>query len=301
MMNRVVLYHGNCFDGTASAWAAWKKLGDDATYRPVTYGDGFDIQLYQDCCENANINDELYILDFSYKRELLELLHNKVRKLVVLDHHKTAQKDLEGLDFCIFDMEKSGARLTWEYFHYPKDENNAGGWNEEDTNDVGLELNPFYIPKLIQYIEDRDLWRFKLNGSHFINAFIQSFLMEIKIYDAIAQDLENDFELCKKQGVGIERYKNTMVEAQCKHASFQEVGGYIVPVCNSTILFSEVGSKLCELHPHLPFAAYFTVRGDRKKQWGLRSIGNFDVSEVAKKLGGGGHRNAAGFIEETNK
>ena len=27
----------------------------------------------------------------------------------------------------------------------------------------------------------------------------------------------------------------------------------------------------------------------------LRSIGDFDVSEVAKRLGGGGHKNAAGY------
>lgn len=284
----------------AAAWAAWKKFGNDAQYKPVSYNDGYDVSLLQDCYENANINDELYILDFSYKRELLELLHNKVKKLVVLDHHKTAEEDLKGLSFCTFDMNKSGARLAWEYFHYPYQgqEGTHLGYTNGDYKEEGLGLNPYYVPKLIQYVEDRDLWRFALNHSKHINAYIQSFPMTIEYYDEISKILESDFNSCIQQGVAIERYKDTMVEAQCRSASIQNVGGYAVPVANSTILFSEVGNALCLRYPEYPFAAYFAIRKDGKEQWGLRSIGDFDVSEVARSLGGGGHKNAAGFIKE---
>jgi len=282
MNKTVVLYHGNCFDGMSACWAAWKKFGDDAEYRAVNYGQDFPFNEY-------GKNDDIYIVDFSYRRDILLALKDEVNKLVVLDHHKTAQKDLEGLDFCIFDMEKSGARLTWEYFHWEKD--SGGMFYGED------EFNP-PVPKLIQYVEDRDLWRFKLPWSKEINAYIQSYPMTIAEYISIDKMLEGNFERCRTEGWAIERYKNTMVEAQCRHFSIQNVGGYNVPVVNSTILFSEVGNSLCLKYPEYPFAAYFTIRNDGKKQWGLRSIGDFDVSEVAKKLGGGGHKNAAGFIEE---
>lgn len=114
-MKNIVLYHGNCFDGIASAWAAWKKFGDNAKYVPVTYpNDKLPVLLLDTDIE------AVYIVDFSFKRDLLLALKERVNKLVVLDHHKTAEADLKRLDFCIFDMEKSGARLTWEYFHYPK-------------------------------------------------------------------------------------------------------------------------------------------------------------------------------------
>lgn len=302
-MKNVVLYHDNCFDGMASAWAAWKKLGDNATYRGVTYGPKDINDMMQDCYENANINDNLYILDFSFPRDVLLALHDKVNKLVVLDHHKTAQKDLEGLDFCIFDMEKSGARLAWEYFHYPHhgQEGTHLGFTNADYHDSSLGLNPFYIPKLIQYIEDRDLWRFALPNSHEVNAFIQSFPMEIKQYDKIHGMLENDLDFCYHQGEAIERYKETMIEAQCKNHWLEQIGEFLVPCVNSTILFSEVGNRLCQMYPTYPFAMYYTEKianGKKMKQYGLRSIGDFDVSEVAKKYGGGGHKNAAGFIKE---
>jgi len=268
-----ILYHGNCFDGMAAAWAAWRKFGDSAEYKAVNYGDKDINDMMQDCYENSNINDDLYIVDFSFPLQVLEALHNKVKKLVVLDHHKTAEADLKGLDYCQFDMDKSGARLSWEYFHGPNN-----------------------IPKLIEYIEDRDLWRFQLEHSHEINAFIQSYPMTITDYALLHQYLTDQFNTCLQQGFGIARYKNTMVETMCKSYSIQNVGGYDVPVVNATILFSEVGNMLCQLYPQYKFAAYFTVKSDGNKQWGLRSIGDFDVSKVAKELGGGGHKNASGFI-----
>lgn len=284
-MKNVVLYHGNCFDGMASAWAAWKKLGDDAEYRAVNYG-GSIPAFAKDNDELKTVN--LYIVDFSFNRELLLNFKSNVNELVVLDHHKTAQKDLEGLDFCIFDTEKSGARLTWEYFHAQQNFSVLSHQEEYDHN----------IPKLIQYVEDRDLWRFKLPYSHEINAYIQSFPMDVGSYEHISENLEMGFEQCIAEGSAIERYKNTMVETQAKAAKYLIIGGYSIPVVNSSILFSEVGNYLCQHDKMAPFAAYYVDRADGKRQWGLRSIGDFDVSRVAKKYGGGGHKNAAGFITD---
>lgn len=281
-MKNVVLYHGNCFDGMAAAWAAWKKLGDDAEYIPVNYGQSLPSGIITD-----ERDTNLYIIDFSYSREVLLDIKEYVNKLVVLDHHKTAEADLKGLDFCQFDMSKSGALLAWEYFHWEKD--SGGMFYGED------EFNP-PVPKLIQYVEDRDLWRFALPHSHEINAYIQSFPMDIDNYDSTAKMLEDNFDGCRLAGFAIERYKDTMVKIQCKNAVISPIGGYQVPVVNSTILFSEVGNQLCKDYPDAPFAAYYSIRRDGKKQFGLRSIGDFDVSEVAKKYGGGGHKNASGFI-----
>jgi oligoribonuclease NrnB/cAMP/cGMP phosphodiesterase (DHH superfamily) len=75
----------------------------------------------------------VYILDFSYDEETLRNLYKKV-EVVVLDHHKTAEKDLKDLSFAKFDMNKSGAMMAWEYFHPEKE-----------------------VPLMIRYIQDRDL------------------------------------------------------------------------------------------------------------------------------------------------
>lgn len=275
-----VYYHKNCFDGICSAWVAWRNFGESAEYIPINYGEDYT-SLYQDCYENAIINDEIYFIDFSLSKELMDLIYNKAKKLVVLDHHKTAKENIgDRPEYAIFDMTESGASLAWNYF-------------------FGSEL-----PKLVRYIKDRDLWLYKEPNSHEINAYIQSFEMTIENYANLYIELEDDINSCIKAGSSIERYKNTMVKSMCKNAVMKNIGDYIVPVVNASILFSEVGHELCQPNKHgisSSFAAYYFDRGDGKRQWGLRSIGDFDVSEVAKKYGGGGHKNAAGFITEISE
>lgn len=53
-----------------------------------------------------------------------------------------------------------------------------------------------------------------------------------------------------------------------------------------------------ELAKERPFGACYFDRQDGKRQWSLRSRdGGADVSEIAKRHGGGGHAQAAGFEE----
>ena len=104
-MTTYVLYHDDA-DGYASAMAAYMVYEDRATYISVQYGQAFPI-------DNLTNTDNVFILDFSYKKEILEEVHSKVALLVVLDHHETAMQDLDHLDYAVFDMSKSGAMLSW--------------------------------------------------------------------------------------------------------------------------------------------------------------------------------------------
>jgi len=97
----LVLFHASCADGFCAAWIC-HKIYPDAEYVAVQYGQ-----------EPPDVKDrEVLILDFSYPRKQLLAMRSAAKNLEVLDHHKTAAADLEGLDFCMFDMSKSGARLT---------------------------------------------------------------------------------------------------------------------------------------------------------------------------------------------
>lgn len=73
----------------------------------------------------------------------------------------------------------------------------------------------------------------------------------------------------------------------------REIGGYTVPVVNGSLFMSsEVAGELAEGHP---FAAMY-AETEKGVIWSLRSRNDgVDVSEVAKRYGGGGHKNAAGF------
>jgi len=285
-MQTICLYHANCFDGMAAAWVVKQKYSD-AECIPVQYGQ--DIISGANGPIMVNKNTRLIIVDFSFPRERMLGLHEVAGEMLVLDHHKTAQAACVELSFCKFDMEQSGAGLAWRHY-FPGEE----------------------APNLVKYVEDRDLWRFNLSNSKFINAYIQSFPIELEWYEYLFDTLENyDLSRAANIGEGIERYKDTMVAAICKHAKLKKIGDWWVPVVQCGILMSEVGHYMCKQKydyadiqnltgskNHItepPFAVSYFIRDDGMTVYSLRSIGDFDVSAVAKQYGGGGHKNAAGF------
>jgi uncharacterized protein len=275
-MNKTVcIYHGNCFDGIASAWVVWKKFGNDVEFIAGNYGDSRLItDLTQDCYENANLDINYILVDFSLPRELMVLMKSKAQSIIVIDHHKSAQEACAGLNFCLFDMHESGASLTWKHY-FPHEE----------------------VPNLIKYVKDRDLWLFKEDESHKVNAFIHSYPMTIDSYDKLFHILSDELGLATAivEGRAIMRYKNQMVENICETAEL--VDG--IPTVNTSVLFSEVPERLLQKYPDAPYARYYYDRIKHGiRQWGLRSKGEFDVSLVAKENGGGGHKNAAGFTEK---
>lgn len=262
-MNTYILYHASCYDGFGAAWAAWKKFGDSAKYVAVQYG-----KPMPELSDGADI----FIVDFSYPRQELLSLKARMNSLVVLDHHKTAQQDLEGLDFAIFDMDKSGAVLAWEYFHPGKP-----------------------VPKLLEYVQDRDLWQWKLAQSREFSAAIQSYKMDFELWEELSWRAMVSSRRIADEGEAILRWQQQKIEAAISHAVWMKIGGHQVPVVNATQLMSEICNRLCKVYSDAAFAACYFDDKDGNRQWVLRSVGEFDVSSIAKQYGGGGHRNAAGF------
>jgi len=267
-----VLYHGHCYDGFGAAWAAWTVLGENAVYLPMQYGQPWPREI--------TVWDDVYILDFSFPRSLLEdvwTVRTKIisrpdpGRVVLLDHHKTAAEDLAHLPFANFDLNKSGAVLAWEYWHPGEP-----------------------VPFLLQYVQDRDLWQFALPKSREISAALRSYPFDFAVWDQLARQW--DFGRLVLEGEIILRYQNQLVETMGRNARLVSLAGHLVPVVNTPILISEMGDWLLEHYPH-PFAATYFDRGDGVRQWSLRSR-TFDVAALARRLGGGGHPRAAGFEED---
>jgi uncharacterized protein len=190
---------------------------------------------------------------------------------LVLDHHKTAMNDLSGLTYALFDMSKSGAVLAWEHF-FPGEE----------------------VPELFRYLQDRDLWKKELPLTEEVFCGIQSFEKDLLIWKEL---LEKPIAELAAIGTPILEERRTKVCEMADRFVWVVVGGYRVPAAFADWAYSDVANLLCQRYPQAPFAACWRfVNGKRK--WDLRSIGDFDVSVVAKGMGGGGHRSAAGFEEE---
>jgi hypothetical protein len=263
-----VLYHANCPDGFAAAWAAWMSLGDSATYQPVSYG-----QPLPEIPDSS----EVYMVDFSYPRDVLEALAARC-EVTVIDHHKTAQTALDGLPYAHFDMSKSGAVLTWEHFH-PSEP----------------------VPEMLLYIQDRDLWQWQLPRSKEINAAMwkgtpRTFSAWREIWQFWSPTLITAKMRLIEAGEIIATYDALTVDGLCKHPHWMRILNWTVPAVASPVLQSEIGHQLLQLHPSAPFAVAYMTLDDGTFAYSLRSrADDFDVSVVAKEFGGGGHKAAAGF------
>lgn len=257
-MSVLCLYHKNCTDGLGAAWAVREYLnGRPADFKSVQYGDPApDVT-----------GKNVYIVDFSFPRETLLEMHKQAKSLVVIDHHKTSVADLAGLDFCIFDMDRAGCILTWEYF-FP---NTAP-------------------PELFYYLQDRDLWQWKLPQSKEVSAALRSYKPFFEVWNEFMTPA--GLEKLKSEGAAILRYQNQQIEISLSQKPQIKIGGYTVPCVNCTHLISELGNELAKGQP---FAALYFDTVD-KRVFSLRSTDEgIDVAEIAKLYGGGGHRNAAGF------
>lgn len=254
-----IIYHGNCPDGFCAAFIL-NKIYPTASLIPATYGKGVDA--------NAIVGKDVIIADFSWPRE--DTLHGKsiAKSMVILDHHKTAEAALAGLDFCVFDMNRSGAQLAWDYA-FP-----GHG-------------RPWYV----DYVADRDLWRWQLPESKAVSAFIMALPHTIEAW-SVLDDMTAEQAIVTGKGARahIEHYVDK-VSAQ-KYAG--QWNGYSVSIVNAAYPnISDVGNVLCEQGAQVGLGWF--VRGDKMVQFSLRSIGDLDVSALAAEHGGGGHKNAAGF------
>jgi oligoribonuclease NrnB/cAMP/cGMP phosphodiesterase (DHH superfamily) len=273
MKKDLVIYHDNCVDGFTSAWAAWLDLKERADYKACKYGDVIKVEQHE--------YDTLYIVDFSFPRDILLEYSQMFRNVVVLDHHKTAQEALENWSTkpdnltIRFDMALSGAGMTWNWFHT---------------------LTP--EPWLISYVQDRDLWKFNLPRSKEISAYIAQFPKTFEDYSQLAKDIQESFERTAESGFSLLHQFAQLCESIASnsrpitiYAGDKPYDGLCVN-CPGNFA-SDVGNILAFESGTFGCTYCFDKTGDVIVS--LRSIGDYDVSAIAKHYGGGGHKNAAGF------
>lgn len=309
MSDKRIFYHANCADGMTGAWVvrqALKAKGKSLRrFYPMLYGDEIELDLVKDT--------DVIFVDFSPEPDVLTQILEVAKSVLILDHHKTAIKKLEKLFFdhgesptvrfpnlqVVLDVERSGAMIAWDHYF--------------SSNALTPHLRKAIVPNLVLYVQDRDLWKHELKNSKAVQCYIRSFKMSFEDWDALAQQLgyagENDvgLEMAMSAGGSMLRSQDRAVETMADQHTWVTLlspkdgkgteGGVeecVVPVANASIYFSDVAHELTRRF-NVPFAGYYFDRQDGKRQWGVTSAGDFDVSAVARLYGGGGHKGAAGF------
>lgn len=248
----LVLYHAECADGFGAAWAIWKRF-PAVRFLPVKHGEPRPYDLR---------GERVIIVDFSYTRPVLEEMAKETTSLLVLDHHITAAQALAGLPFAYFDQNRSGAVLAWDWAHDKP------------------------APWLLRYVQDKDLWEWKLPRSREVSAALASYPFDFQVWDDFLQD---DLE---REGRAILRYENELVTKLTVLAIPVIFEGITIPAVQSGILTSQIGEQLSADHP---FCLIWHDRNGRR-YYSMRSREDgTDVGAIAAAFGGGGHIHAAGF------
>ncbi len=253
----LVVYHAGCSDGFGAAFAAW-RWDPAVELVPRTHGEAPPEVAGRD----------VYVFDFAFDRPTMEALAASARSVLLADHHASAQRELGDLPYCRFDMNRSGAGLAWDVLHPGKPR-----------------------PWIVDYVEDRDLWRWALPHSREVSAALASFPMELDTWARLAEEARP--EDLVPEGRAILRFEERQVERLLRLATRMEIAGHDVPAVNSPVFVSELGHRLSIGEP---FAVVWHETADGQRAFSLRSQPDgLDVSEIAKGLGGGGHPRAAGF------
>lgn len=276
MSNILCIYHGNCADGFGAAWSVRHALGDAVE---------FHAGVYQQPPPDVT-GRRVVMVDFSYKRPVLEEMAKVAQSILILDHHKSAAEDLAGYPepptdleghagwipdsgvYATFDMERSGAAIAWDHFNVTE------------------------RPLLINHIEDRDLWRFNLPGTREIQACVFSHPYDFELWSRL---MASDLGDLRREGEAIERkHHKDIAELLSVCEREMNIAGYTVPAASLPYTLSSDAGHAMSKGSALFAACYWDTPEGRT--FSLRSAEDgMDVSEIAKQFGGGGHKHAAGF------
>ena len=266
----LVLYHGrNCPDGFGAALAAWLYYGDSAEYLGLDHG---DITTVDDLPPVAGRT--VYILDFSFPVDILQAIDERASKLVMLDHHKSAAEKLTGFacrcGVVHFDMDKSGARLAWEFFH-PHEP----------------------IPELLKYVEDRDIWKWEFAESAGFLSALDMEEQDFARWRDIASFTPGQLTMFMARGAAMdEKYRKLAADIAegAQPLVFNGIEGLMV---NAPGMFHSLVGDILSAKTGT-FALMWSA-GAKGVKAGLRSQRNFDCIALAESMGGGGHAQACGF------
>lgn len=282
----IVIFHYPCQDGLASGWIAnhYHKLRNKSIeLYPIQHGTPLDVSRLS--------NKKVIFCDYAPQPDILEQVEQVANQLLILDHHKTAKDALQNKSYAVFDMTKSGAGLTWEYF-FPN----------------------LPMPGFIQMIQDRDLWTWKISESRNLTAGLftlcdaarsneyDDFTGLFEVFDGLFSDKSN-FDFCLKLGKVISKANlskaNAIAESHAKR--IDNYNGMRVCIVNCpTELTSDVGNILSSMDS-IDFAVLWKYHHPKQEySVSLRSSNKVDVSAIAKSFGGGGHPNASGFATKIN-
>jgi uncharacterized protein len=273
----IVICHCPCFDGMASYWVVKKWC--DMKRMPYPYMRGVSPGL-----EEYDFPDlegkSVVIADICFNIRIMNEIRSKVKELVVLDHHKTSEEIMKSHPSYIYDENRSGCQLCWDYF-FPRERR----------------------PRWLDLIGDRDLWKFRFSETRPFSSAIFHRYSNSRIKDIDAISRASIKELVQFGMICLEIDQKT-IDIEVRKAkkcilTHPESGkSFVVWASTSTRSRSEIGHIL-STRSDCDFALIYSYSLEDDEWWfSLRSQSEAraNVGEIAKMFPeGGGHSCASGF------
>lgn len=216
--------------------------------------------------------DEILITDISVNPEVAEKIDRR-GKVTLLDHHKTA---------------------AW-LNRYP--------WAKVDSSCCGtmhlynhLSKNNIRINKYREFVEmvnDYDLWLHKDPRSRQLNR-LHSIIGHQRFIKRFSSDSRVKFKPEEKLLLELEEEKIREYCFCTNGYENEDQDGNKYLIVFAELYTSELGEYLLEKHPQYAYVMIINAHQNPIKV-SLRSRGDVDVAEIARRYGGGGHKAAAGF------
>lgn len=227
---------------------------------------------------NLSIYDNIYIVDLTVPESIYNIINNSEykNKFKVFDHHKTHEY-ASIYDYVTIDINECGTTLFYKYLkskykfkksvdEYTEHVKNLDIWLWQAKNDIiAKQLGDLFdIYGKNRYIEEMYL---KLKKNKFKLGKIENKILDIE------QDKIDRYIIKKEKEMYIIKYENlTTGLIFCERYK------------------SEMGNKLSELHPELDFITMINLGGGIS----FRTNKDIDLTVIAEKLHGGGHKKACG-------
>ncbi len=264
-LKTIILYHSHCPDGFGGAYAAWKKFGDAATYIGVQHGNPPPEET-----KGANV----YLIDFCYTGNVMDELVKNAATLVVLDHHQGIGDVVTRMPEYVYDVNRSGATIAWSYFH------------------PGVPA-----PELLAFVEDDDLFRFKLSETKPVLAYLSVIPFTFEGWDELARKLADPNERLAFMDTAFayREYFDLLVAhavARARLIRFEGYECYLGEAHPLKPMESAVGNALARKKGPLALIVHARRTAVRVS---LRGDGSVDVAAIARKYGGNGHPSSAAF------
>ena len=311
-MNKIKLFtHGADLDGIGCAILAYLAFGRENVDTEYCNYDDVDekVDAFIEQEELFKSYDKVYITDISISEDvanMINILDCPPKRVHLFDHHATALW-LNQYEWCKVLV----CAPTDSYFKTSGTELFAMHLFENKLFDHCNTKTISNIERFVQIVRDYDTWRWKELGEEGIvckqvnnlfyiygrEDFIDWTLKRLKYYGsypAFPSFKEEDYLLLEQKQKDIDRY----IEKKDKHLMARtDAFGYTYGVVFAEQYFSELGNRLCELHPELAYGAMIDISSGKVSYRTVRE--DLDVGgTIAHSNGGGGHPKAAGSTFE---